>query len=113
MTETIILDEARLSVALGLPKSTDASKARIAADTPQGLQDLVHYALLWGVSDDGYRAHLIRRASPEARANLKRIVAERDHQLDEWLAGAEAEGSTFTDAYIAFSAMRMASDEIA
>jgi hypothetical protein len=112
MNETIVLDEAHLCAALELPRSTDFSKARIAADTPQSLRDLVHYALLWGVPDDGYRADLIQRASPEARANLKAIVTERDDQLDEWLAGAEAEGPAFTDAYLAFSSMRMASDEI-
>lgn len=112
MTHRRILDEAQLCGALGLPAINAASKARIAADTPSSLQELVHYALLWGVSDDGYRADLVERAPPETRANLKWLVTEREDQLDAWLAGAEAEGPTFTDAYIAFSAMRMASDEV-
>ena len=112
MNKTVVLDEAHLCAALGLPSSTDFNKDRIFADTPQNLRDLVHYALLWGEPDDGYRANLIQRAPLAVRANLKAIVTERDDQLDEWLAGPEAAGPTFTDAYIAFTAMRMASDEI-
>jgi hypothetical protein len=55
---------------------------------------------------------MIQRASTEMRRNLKWVLAGRDDQLDEWLAGPEADRPAYTDAYIAFAAMRMAFDEI-
>jgi hypothetical protein len=46
------------------------------------------------------------------RMNLKWVVVKFDDQLDSWLAGPMAQSASPTDAYIAFSAMRMAADFI-
>lgn len=84
----------------------------VVGDTPPELRDIAHYALTWGVSDDGYRADLIASTTVSARWNLKWVVDQFEETLEEWLAGPEAEGEAFSDAYIAFTSMVMASDEI-
>jgi hypothetical protein len=38
------------------------------------------------------------------------VVDSFSNELDEWLAGSEADKSGFTDEYIAFSALRMTAD---
>lgn len=81
------------------------------ANVPEKLRQLIPYAELWGVSDDLIRDDMIRCAPPEAIKNLKRAVQAHDDALDEWLAGPEADGSSPSEEYLAFSAMRMAADE--
>ena len=85
---------------------------RIMVGAPPAFQPIVHYAAYWGVSDDGDRLRLLQRAPDEAVQNLKQVVTLYEDELDQWLAGPEADGPDFSDAYIAFSAMRMASDAI-
>ncbi len=77
---------------------------------PEALRHLIAYAEFWGVADDLMRDDLVKKSSEDAIEDLKRVVAEHDDLLDEWLAGPEAAGPTFSDEYRAFSAMRMAAD---
>lgn len=84
----------------------------IEKDTPDNLKDIAHYAAAWGVADDGFRREFIAKACEYVKQNLKSIVSSREDELDQWLAGPEASSGNFTAAYIAFSNMRMASDEI-
>ena len=77
---------------------------------PAAFHPYIPYAELWGVADDMERVALINRAPEEAKAELQRVVAEIDDQLDDWLAGPEAESSNPLKEYIAFSAMRMSVD---
>jgi hypothetical protein len=77
---------------------------------PEPLRRLIPLAELWGVGDDLIRDDMVKKAPAAAIAELKRIVDQYDDLLDEWLAGPEAEGPTFTPEYTAFSAMRMAAD---
>ena len=105
----VIFEAARLEALLG--SCIDQSRlAAIEATTPAALLPIAHYAACWGISDDIVRRNLLKMASEEAVQNLNKVVEIHDEQLDDWLAGPEAGGPTFSDAYIAFSAMRMASD---
>ena len=77
---------------------------------PSRYWPLLAYAEFWGVADDWMRDKLVSEAPPHVRQNLKQAVMPFDADLDEWLAGPEADGPTFSDEYIAYSAMRRAAD---
>ena len=77
---------------------------------PVELHQLIPLAEKFGAADDFVREQLVRAASSEEVAKLKAAVRENDDALDTWLAGSEAHGPSFSDEYIAFSAMRMAAD---
>jgi len=77
---------------------------------PQALHRYIPYAEVWGVADDLEREELVGRAPEEARADVTRVIEEIDDELDEWLAGPEAESANPSQEYVAFSAMRMAVD---
>lgn len=74
---------------------------------PEQFWALIPYAEFWGIADDWTREDLLRKAPPLALRNLKEVVAKVDDDLDEWLAGPEADDSP-SDEYIAFSVMRLA-----
>lgn len=80
------------------------------ADVPAPLVSLVPYARLWGVSDDLERESRVQLAPQFAKQNLAAAVCHFDQALDDWLAGDESFEDSPSDAYVAFSAMRMASD---
>ncbi len=82
------------------------------SNVPGGLRPYVAYAEVCGISDDGYREALVERAPEAARRDLVQVVELIDDQLDEWLAGPEADRFPPTPEYVAFSAMRMAADYI-
>jgi hypothetical protein len=79
---------------------------------PEKFWPLLPYAEFWGLADDSLRENLVRHACPDVQQNLKQVVAVFDNAMDDWLAGPEANGTTFSDEYIAYSAMRMAADFI-
>ena len=81
-----------------------------ADDVPAGLRGIIPYARFWGVSDDCERESLVRAAPANVLAELKSIVDVHDDALDLWLGGDEAHEPSPSDAYVAFSAMRMAAD---
>jgi hypothetical protein len=81
------------------------------ARVPERLRALIPLAEKWGISDDMLRLDAVRRAPLDEMANLSRIVAQYDDALDEWLAGPEAHGPSFSPEYLAFTHMRMAADE--
>jgi hypothetical protein len=84
---------------------------RLSAEkVPDSLRGLIPLAEKWGISDDMFRADALRRASPSDIAELKRIIAEHDDLLDDWLAGPEAQDPNPSKEYLAFSNMRMAAD---
>lgn len=66
----------------------------------------------FGISDDGYRWERIEKANLEEIDALRKVIEEKDDELDLWLAGLEADGQNFSNEYIAFSALRMAADSI-
>lgn len=77
---------------------------------PEQLRPYLPLAELWGVADDIDRERLIERAPDAAKDDLVAIVERIDGDLDDWLAGAEAESEQPSREYVAFSAMRMAAD---
>ncbi|ALH80420.1 hypothetical protein [Sphingopyxis macrogoltabida] len=89
-----------------------ASFDAVICGTPPALQQIAHYASIWGVSDDVFRAGVIAGATEPARWNLKWVVHQFEEALEAWLAGPEAESENFSDAYVAFTSLVMASDEI-
>ena len=81
-------------------------------DVPPSLRRIAHYASFWGLSDDSERIRLLYSAPEIVKHNLKAVANEFEHELDEWLSGVEATSSNPSDAYIAYSAMRMAADMV-
>ncbi len=79
-------------------------------NVPAALHKYIPYAEIWGISDDLEREDLVNRAPDQAMAELKQVIQEIDSELDEWLAGHEADSACPSQEYIAFSAMRMAVD---
>lgn len=77
---------------------------------PEELHQLIPLAQKFGIADDLEREKLVAKSLPSELKQLKLEVAANDSALDLWLAGNEAQGPTFSDEYIAFSAMRMAAD---
>ena len=77
---------------------------------PESLHVLVPYAEFWGVSDDWAREELVAKAPQSVRENLKAVTTSFDNELDDWLAGEEADSTTPSKEYISFSSMRMAAD---
>ena len=79
---------------------------------PLALHDLIPYAQRYGIADDGYRAQLIGLLDDSERDDLVVTVTRFDDALDDWLAGPEATATCPTSEYVAFSALRMAADEL-
>lgn len=77
---------------------------------PTKLHLLAPYAEFWGQADDVVRESVLRRTPDSLQENLKWVVATHDDQLDAWLAGPESSSVEPSDAYVAFSSMRMSAD---
>ncbi|MDP1562446.1 MAG: hypothetical protein Q8M16_13795 [Pirellulaceae bacterium] len=80
------------------------------SDVPEKLVTLIPYAKFWGLADDWAREQLATKAPEHVKTELKQMIARYDDVLDEWLAGDEAASANPSDAYVAFSAMRMCAD---
>lgn len=79
---------------------------------PLALHELIPYAERYGIADDGYRAQLIALLDDSERDDLALAVVRFADALDDWLAGPEANSDCPTHEYVAFSALRMAVDEL-
>ena len=77
---------------------------------PVELWPLIPYAEVWGISDDLCREELVNKAPRMAIDDLSSAIEQFDDEMDEWLAGDEADNESPSEEYIAFSAMRMAAD---
>lgn len=77
---------------------------------PEQLRELIPLAEKFGISDDLIREDFFAKTPKSELTKLKRTLSKYDDFLDEWLAGPEADGPSFSDEYIAFSAMRMGVD---
>ncbi len=82
------------------------------SEVPDSLHPLVPYAEIWGVSDDWAREELVQKTPELIKENLQWVIVQFDDELDAWLAGPEASKADPSDAYIAFSSLRMAVDFI-
>jgi hypothetical protein len=107
-----VLSPDKLEAGLGIPSPGADRLSALLADTPENLKHMAHYALAWGVGDDIDRSQFVARADSGMQRNLKWVVDTHDDAFDDWLAGDEAKGRLFTTAYLAFTNMRMAADEL-
>lgn len=82
------------------------------AKVPERLWPLLPYAEFWGIADDLDRELLVKEAPKDLQQNFEAVVDSFDGELDEWLAGPEADERNPSDEYVAYSAMRMAADYI-
>lgn len=90
----------------------DAIPSKLSkTNVPPSLHQLIPLAEQYGIADDGYRAELLVSLNPDERAELVDAVQKFDDEFDKWLAGPEASKISFSDEYIAFSALRMLTDE--
>jgi hypothetical protein len=78
---------------------------------PAGLREIAHCASFWGIPGDTERDSLVASAPPEVLGNLKRVVEAYDDDLDDWLAGEEADRPGPSPEYVAYSNMRLAADD--
>ncbi|MCB9450065.1 MAG: hypothetical protein H6672_01430 [Anaerolineaceae bacterium] len=93
-------------IAQAIPVPIDPEKV------PEKFRILIPMAERWGVSEDGLRYCILRRASDKELEDLiSRARSYITALLDEWLAGPEAEGPDFSKEYIAFTCMHLAADE--
>ena len=77
---------------------------------PMRLRCLIPLAERWGISDDNLRSAALSKAEATEIEYLKTAVRRFDDELDDWLAGPEANSMRPTPEYLAFSNMRMAAD---
>lgn len=77
---------------------------------PPALRVLIPYAEIWGTSDDTDRDELVDSAPLLARRDLAAAVDSFRRELNEWLAGPEADSRHFSREYLAFTHLRMARD---
>jgi hypothetical protein len=82
------------------------------ANVPEPLRVLIPLAERWGINDDLMREDRIAKAPPEELAALTAAINRYEDELDDWLAGPEADSPGPSEEYIAFSAMRMAADGV-
>lgn len=79
-------------------------------EVPTELYALIPYAEAWGIADDWTRERILQATPSQLKVNLKNVIAQHDDLLDAWLAGPDSTNPSPSDAYVAFSAMRMAAD---
>jgi hypothetical protein len=77
---------------------------------PLQFHHLILIAEKYGVSDDGYRDALIESLGENELRECASFLESYDAVLAEWLAGPDADGPTFTNEYVVFSALGMAAD---
>lgn len=82
------------------------------AEVPPKFRYLIPLVEYWGINDDVIRNDVIEKAPIEKLRELVEIVTSQvDNELDEWLAGPEAYAKEVSEAYIAFTALRLAAEE--
>lgn len=77
---------------------------------PLLLRDLVPYAEILGIADDLQREQIMEAVPDNVMSVVVLAVRLLDDELDEWLAGPEADDPNPSDEYVACSALRMAVD---
>jgi hypothetical protein len=80
------------------------------ANVPAGLRPLIPLAEQFGVGDDLIRCDIVAKTAIVEVEAMRQIVKKHEDALEEWLAGPEASGATFSDEYLAFSCLQMAAD---
>ena len=81
-------------------------------DVPQALRELIPYALIWGIPDDGYRSDMLQETPAFLRAHMRAVVMRNERDLEGWLANEGSQGAARTSAFDAFVALLMAADAV-
>lgn len=105
-----VLTEKEIEAELGQALKTFPRTSFDLKDVPTKLHSLTPYAEFWGQADDSVRESILRKTPVSLQENLKWVVSTHEDQLDTWLAGPESSSPGPSDAYIAFSSMRMSAD---
>lgn len=77
---------------------------------PPELHDLIPYAEHFGIADDLLREEVVTATPFDMMQTVKAKVEEHEDELDDWLAGPESYDDDPSDEYLAFSALRFATD---
>jgi hypothetical protein len=80
-------------------------------DVPEDFRRLISVLNPWAIGDDTFRSRLVDNSSYEQRQELIQAVEPFESSIIEWLAGPEAAGPEYSDAYMAFSYMMDAFDQ--
>ncbi len=80
-------------------------------NVPAKFRHLITQAEKWGISDDVAREEVISRATNDDLEELIDQVGKYYGVFDEWLAGMESYGPSFSREYIVFTCLRFAVDD--
>jgi hypothetical protein len=64
---------------------------------PASLQELIPQAIKWGIEDDFLRSEQQKRASPEQKKQLLKMVGEKESAITAWLADDASNDSYSTE----------------
>ena len=79
-------------------------------NVPSALADLIPYAELYGIHDDGYRIEMFQALDDSELNAFLQVFWRLEDELDDWLAGPDSESSDPSKEYLTFSAMRLCAD---
>jgi hypothetical protein len=82
-------------------------------NVPEGLRHLIPWAEKYGISDDIYRDEVV--GSLDESEELELMDFSDNYwtmELNDWLAGPEADSTTPSDEYITFTCLTMAADMV-
>lgn len=84
------------------------------ADVPEGLRQFAPYAEIWGHNSEDARYDVMEATPAVLRKHVHRLIWRPEVQdvFDEWLAGPQSKRPSLTDAYLAFTCLRMSADEL-
>ena len=77
---------------------------------PKALRHLIPLAEKFGIGDDLIRQDFFAKTPKSEIDELRRLMAQHDDLLDDWLAGPEASVPKLSKEYITFCCMRMGAD---
>jgi hypothetical protein len=81
-----------------------------AAVIPRSCHEFIPLAERYGISDDGYRSSVVEGLSREQRGQLVAFLQSAPPELFAWLEGPEAQESSPSSEYVAFTCLTMAEE---
>ena len=83
-------------------------------DVPQKVREFAPYAEVWGNNSEDIRYEVLLATPDSLKAHLREVllVPEVQDRFDAWLAGPEADRRPISEAYLAFTCLRMSAQEM-
>lgn len=83
-------------------------------DVPKALRKFVPYAQIWGHNSEDIRFDIVQETPPSLKRHVYSVIMEPDVQdrFDDWLAGPAVDCWPLSEAYLAFTCLRMSADEM-